>query len=57
MRDNITTYCHNSKLQLFFITLVQNIADLTSMQLIHFCTATLVYVHRMTNIPYTEHKN
>ena len=57
MRDNITTYCHNSKLQFFFITLVQNIADLTSMQLIHFCTATLVYVHRMTNIPYTEHKH
>ena len=40
----MTTYFHNSKLQLFSITLLQHIADLTFMKVISFCTATLVCV-------------
>ena len=44
--DYITTYCHNLKLQLFSITLLQNIADLTTMKVISFCTATLVCVDK-----------
>ena len=44
--DNITTFCHNSKLQLISITLLQNISDLTSMKLIRFCKAALVCVDK-----------
>ena len=44
--DNMTTHCHNSKLQLVSITLLQTIADLTSMKVISFCTATLVCVDK-----------
>ena len=54
--DNMTTYCHNSKLQLFFITLMEIMADLTSMKMISFCTATLACVDNGT-VPYIEYKN
>ena len=46
MIDNITTYCHNSKLRLFSITLLQNIADPTSMKVFSFCTVTLLCVDK-----------
>ena len=56
MIDNITTYCHNSKLQFFSITLLQNISGLTSMKVISFYA--LVCVDKgYTNVSYMEHKN
>ena len=50
--DNITTHCHNSKLQLISITLLQNISDLTSMKVIRFCTASFVQLTNGT--PYDQ---
>ena len=53
---------YNHILSQFEITVIFNqitayIADLTSIKVIRFCTATLECVDRMTNVPYMEHKN
>ena len=57
--DNMTTYFHNSNLQVFSITFpshFHHIADLTSMKVISFCTVSRVCVDKrytwMTGVPY-----
>ena len=44
--DNITTYCHNSKLQLISITLRQKHIRSDIYEIDRFCTAALVCVDK-----------